>query len=276
MMRFVASASNLRSACYGIPLQSLFQAKGMAGNIIHAIATTNAIVGGLIVVQAMKILAGDGDVTHSRATFVQQYPSSRKLITPVQCMKPNPKCEVCSLIPIELQVDINKTTLRDLVEQVVKKQWKLSEFMIDNGSDFLYEEGEYLEPDEVATNAKHLDTYLTQLPGGGISHNTTITVIDEDSSLKVPVLVCHQEGAGFKLHGDIEVARQQAQRRDEAKRKEEEIEKQEIVLFEEDQDVVEILTSSPAKVENGVAEGRETLKRKRSDSGEGDDIVELA
>jgi len=275
-MRFVASASNLRSACYGIPLQSLFQAKGMAGNIIHAIATTNAIVGGLIVVQAMKILAGDGDVTHSRATFVQQYPSSRKLITPVQCMKPNPKCEVCSLIPIELQVDINKTTLRDLVEQVVKKQWKLSEFMIDNGSDFLYEEGEYLEPDEVATNAKHLDTYLTQLPGGGISHNTTITVIDEDSSLKVPVLVCHQEGAGFKLHGDIEVARQQAQRRDEAKRKEEEIEKQEIVLFEEDQDVVEILTSSPAKVENGVAEGRETLKRKRSDSGEGDDIVELA
>lgn len=276
MMRFVASASNLRSACYGIPLQSLFQAKGMAGNIIHAIATTNAIVGGLIVVQAMKILAGDGDVTHSRATFVQQYPSSRKLITPVQCMKPNPKCEVCSLIPIELQVDIKKTTLRDLVEQVVKKQWKLSEFMIDNGSDFLYEEGEYLEPDEVATNAKHLDTYLTQLPGGGISHNTMITVIDEDSSLKVPVLVCHQEGAGFKLRGDIEVARQQAQRRDEAKRKEEEIEKQEIVLFEEDQDVVEILTSSPAKVENGVAEGRETLKRKRSDSGEGDDIVELA
>ena len=30
----------------------------MAGNIIHAIATTNAIVGGLIVVEAMKILAG--------------------------------------------------------------------------------------------------------------------------------------------------------------------------------------------------------------------------
>ena len=32
--------------------------QGMAGNIIHAIATTNAIVGGLIVVEAMKILAG--------------------------------------------------------------------------------------------------------------------------------------------------------------------------------------------------------------------------
>jgi hypothetical protein len=31
----------------------------MAGNIIHAIATTNAIVGGLIVVEALKLLAGE-------------------------------------------------------------------------------------------------------------------------------------------------------------------------------------------------------------------------
>jgi ubiquitin-like 1-activating enzyme E1 B len=30
----------------------------MAGNIIHAIATTNAIVGGIIVAEALKLLAG--------------------------------------------------------------------------------------------------------------------------------------------------------------------------------------------------------------------------
>jgi ubiquitin-like 1-activating enzyme E1 B len=30
----------------------------MAGNIVHAIATTNAIVGGLIVIEALKILVG--------------------------------------------------------------------------------------------------------------------------------------------------------------------------------------------------------------------------
>ena len=35
--------------------------QGMAGNIIHAIATTNAIVGGLIVVEALKVLAGQPD-----------------------------------------------------------------------------------------------------------------------------------------------------------------------------------------------------------------------
>lgn len=56
---FVTAASNLRSACYNIPTQSRFTAKGMAGNIIHAIATTNAIISGMIVVEAIKILAGE-------------------------------------------------------------------------------------------------------------------------------------------------------------------------------------------------------------------------
>jgi ubiquitin-like 1-activating enzyme E1 B len=52
----VSAASNLRSLCYGIPVQSQFAAMGMAGNIIHAIATTNAAVGGLITLEAMKVL----------------------------------------------------------------------------------------------------------------------------------------------------------------------------------------------------------------------------
>jgi ubiquitin-like 1-activating enzyme E1 B len=29
--------------------------KGMAGNIVHAVATTNAVVGGLIVIEALKV-----------------------------------------------------------------------------------------------------------------------------------------------------------------------------------------------------------------------------
>lgn len=57
-MDFVTAASNLRSSCYAIPPQSAFDAKGMAGNIIHAIATTNAIVAGLLVTEAIKVLAG--------------------------------------------------------------------------------------------------------------------------------------------------------------------------------------------------------------------------
>ena len=33
----------------------------MAGNIIHAIATTNAIIAGFVVIEAIKVLAGAQD-----------------------------------------------------------------------------------------------------------------------------------------------------------------------------------------------------------------------
>ena len=44
---FVTAATNLRAAVFSIPLQSKFDVKSIAGNIIPAIATTNAIVAGL-------------------------------------------------------------------------------------------------------------------------------------------------------------------------------------------------------------------------------------
>jgi hypothetical protein len=55
-VEFVTATALLRSSNYHISPQSLFDAKGMAGNIVHAVATTNAIVGGLIVIEAFKVL----------------------------------------------------------------------------------------------------------------------------------------------------------------------------------------------------------------------------
>lgn len=49
--------------CLEAEIKDIPALQGMAGNIIHAIATTNAIVGGLIVVEAMKILAGKPEST---------------------------------------------------------------------------------------------------------------------------------------------------------------------------------------------------------------------
>jgi Ubiquitin-activating enzyme active site len=54
---FVMAAGNLRAAAYGIPTLTWFNAKGMAGNIVHAVATTNAVISGLIALEAMKLLA---------------------------------------------------------------------------------------------------------------------------------------------------------------------------------------------------------------------------
>lgn len=56
---FVAASANLRSIIFGIPAKSRFDIKQMAGNIIPAIATTNAIVAGLCVLESFKVLRGD-------------------------------------------------------------------------------------------------------------------------------------------------------------------------------------------------------------------------
>lgn len=60
-VEFVTASANLRAHSFGIPLQSLFEAKGIAGNIVHAIATTNAVIAGLIVLQSIKLLEKDID-----------------------------------------------------------------------------------------------------------------------------------------------------------------------------------------------------------------------
>lgn len=56
---FVAASANIRSTIFGIDRKSRFDTKQMAGNIIPAIATTNAIVAGVCVLQSFKVLKGE-------------------------------------------------------------------------------------------------------------------------------------------------------------------------------------------------------------------------
>lgn len=60
-VEFVTAAANIRAESFGIPMHSLFESKGIAGNIVHAIATTNAIIAGLIVIEAIKVLQNDAN-----------------------------------------------------------------------------------------------------------------------------------------------------------------------------------------------------------------------
>ena len=53
----VTSASNLRSQVFHIPRKSRWEVKEIAGKIVPAIATTNAIIGGFIVLEALKVRA---------------------------------------------------------------------------------------------------------------------------------------------------------------------------------------------------------------------------
>lgn len=215
-MEFVTAAANLRAACYHIPLQTFFDAKGMAGNIIHAIATTNSIIAGLIVQESLKLLAAAGDPnaikSSCRSTFLLQNISNRRMITPVNLETPNTACVVCGKAKLEIRLDTSSWTLGAFIRKIAKDQLSMIAPTLSYGQ-FLYEEGEDLDPEEVEHYSQHLGKVLAELPSGGVVHNSVIELSDQAQSLNVEIIVCHQSEwderkypEKFQFRGEIPVA----------------------------------------------------------------------
>lgn len=136
---FVAASANIRSTIFGIDRKSRFDTKQMAGNIIPAIATTNAIVAGLCVLQAFKVLRGEYNKvkevclsSHQRrlsahvspqvflSPFTQSVPA--RIIAADRKSEPNPNCPVCSVFQTSAYVDLSRATLNDFVEDFLRLQ----------------------------------------------------------------------------------------------------------------------------------------------------------
>ncbi|CAK9003715.1 unnamed protein product [Durusdinium trenchii] len=98
-MDFVHCAANLRMQNYRIPRLSRWDAQSIAGSIIPAVASTNAIVAGLEVVQLLHVLQSLGKpMKESRARTVWvrfPEPSRKKILQPSSLHSPNPDCFVC-------------------------------------------------------------------------------------------------------------------------------------------------------------------------------------
>lgn len=176
---FVVAAAQLRSYIFGIQTKSKFAFKQIAGNIIPAIATTNAIVAGLSVLQSIKIISAldytkreqksldtlTPEVLSTVPTvFLSAEPSS--VFSLERTTQPSPECVACGVSRSILSVDIKKTSLRDIVETLITENWKYSEEVSIVTSDLIY------DPDF----DDNLDRTLDDL---GIKTSSFITVIDE-------------------------------------------------------------------------------------------------
>uniref|UniRef100_A0A8D3BTH2 SUMO-activating enzyme subunit 2 n=1 Tax=Scophthalmus maximus TaxID=52904 RepID=A0A8D3BTH2_SCOMX len=122
-MDFVTAAANLRMHIFSMNMKSRFDVKSMAGNIIPAIATTNAVIAGLIVLEGLKILAGE--VETCRTIFLNKCPNLRKkLLVPCVLDPPSANCYVCASKPeVTVKFNVHKTTVLALQDRILKERF---------------------------------------------------------------------------------------------------------------------------------------------------------
>ena len=209
----VAAAALLRGSNYGIPGQSLFAAKGMAGNIIHAIATTNAIISGLIVMQAVSVLRGQR--TGLLNVYLAQLPShtrrGSRLLMPEAVEAPNPGCFVCCRQRMHVSLDLTTWTVGALVERILIPRFAMQQPVLMAGNGFYFEHAtDDLEDDELAHNAMLRGKTLANIPGGGLKDGDVVELLDGANSLKFEIQLVHcttwdvaTEADGFMVQGEL-------------------------------------------------------------------------
>lgn len=178
---FVTASANIRSTVFGIESKSRFDVKQMAGNIIPAIATTNAIVAGLCVLEAFKILKGEYD--QAKEVFLTPFAPAR-LLAPDRSRLPSPECPVCGVFNASVIVDLSRATLSDIVEGYLKEQLGLGdrEFAVSNDVGIIYDFDE----------TDNLPKKLTEL---GIRNGSFLTITDDsDDDTLVNIVVDIEQG----------------------------------------------------------------------------------
>ena len=203
-MDFVTATANIRAHIFSIEQKSRFEVKSMAGNIIPAIATTNAIIAGQIVLEGMKILREDWK--KCQFTYLIRQPNHRRrLIVPVQLNPPNSKCYVCREKPeVTVTVNTNMMTIGTFNEMIVKKHLGMvaPDIEVDDGKGTIL-----VSADEEET----VDNLHKTLSAFNVTSYTRLKCDDDRQVYKLVITVIHcnkivndaDEEIDFKVLGSI-------------------------------------------------------------------------
>jgi ubiquitin-like 1-activating enzyme E1 B len=196
---FVVASANLRSHIFGIDMRSKFDIKQMAGNIIPAIATTNAIIAGLCVMQAFKIMRGQIE----KAPMIFTGGVGRAMTAENKVRPPRPDCAVCGVARANITLDPSRATLRNLVEDVLRDKLGYGEEL-----SILTENGVVYDPDmEENLALKFGDLAITT--------DSFITIQDDEDGdtprvnlvLNILEASLPEEGASVQLSESIDIPR---------------------------------------------------------------------
>lgn len=121
-MDFVAACANVRSHIFDIERKSRFEIKSMAGNIIPAIATTNAITAGISVMRAFSVLQSKWEQCKAVYARLRLNGRNQFLVADAFFPAPNPSCYVCASDPaITLRIDTKRVQVKAFRDDVLIK-----------------------------------------------------------------------------------------------------------------------------------------------------------
>lgn len=156
----------------------------MAGNIIPAIATTNAIVAGILVLQCLKALQNQWQ----QCKMVWVARTADRAIATTEINTPNPSCAVCRTPYIPIKVNAAKLTIQTFVQEVVKDKVGLpGDVSLVEGSRVL------LDPDFDDNEEKTFEHL-------GLVDGTLLTVNDEEGDLEPVVFLISSLSDGEKQY----------------------------------------------------------------------------
>jgi len=195
-MRFVTASSNLRCRIFSIPPKSYYDTKGIAGNIVPAIATTNAIAAGLQVLQAIHLIGskpGHAKVVN-RYIYCNRHRNRKgQILVPTLIPDANPSCYVCNKGIIRVTIDTKKWILRRFLKEIIKKELGFVEPSISIGNCLIYEEGGEEGNSLYQLYGMNLNKKLENLPAGGGGNGAILTVDDFAQELCVDICIGHKE-----------------------------------------------------------------------------------
>lgn len=222
---FVTAVSNLRSECFAIERKSRFDVKSMAGNIIPAISSTNSVVGGLIVLQALSILRNfpetreqfDSMFKEDQAKLVHESCkqiylkkigiNSKPVISSYELESPNPQCIICSSRSAEIDVlmPIEETSLVDFVDQIVisRLHFACPDIINDSNGQLLWSQDDYDDMDEdekIEFKTKKLSTFQGVIDNVRLKINDLIQDLTVFVTLKnASIDTSDSDGETFKI-----------------------------------------------------------------------------
>eukprot|EP01094_Clydonella_sp_ATCC50884_P011956 TRINITY_DN2180_c0_g1_i3.p1 TRINITY_DN2180_c0_g1~~TRINITY_DN2180_c0_g1_i3.p1 ORF type:complete len:684 (+),score=206.25 TRINITY_DN2180_c0_g1_i3:131-2182(+) len=186
VMRLVAAASNIRSHSFHIPVLSHFDVKSMAGKIVPAIATSNAVVAGIMVLEAYKLLCKS--IEECKFTWLLRKPSGQHLLLASNLEPPNKKCFVCSNAAIKVAVNTKTRSVAWFAEHVLGKHLSLNSATICVGNRIWYEPAEGLEEDELADREQNGKKTLAEI---GLADGGKMSVSDDTQEVSWTFEISH-------------------------------------------------------------------------------------